>query len=765
LAPLSAFHRRLADLLEEARASYVFLHLDPHGQTTDSDIDLAVDREGFRVVDMLLRTDAAGRLVQAFHYDVPWCWGYVLEQPSGRHQLVDLVCDPWGISFYGLATGPALRSARIVDGIRQPTPAATVLYLVVKRALKGDRAEDRRRLVEAFQEDPDGSTMILETHLSEAGRRMAKSLGGSDPEISASLRGVHAELIARRRRLRQTIARTAFGVLRVSRRLARPTGVVVCVTGPDGVGKSTVTQELTVVPQQVFKNTVGIHASPGLLPSPRRLLGRATRETSNPHSQTPSGPAGSLLRIAYLWFDNVLGWWPKVYWPRATRSLVVVERGWLDMVVDPQRYRLSSAAGAVRVLGRFLPKPDLVVQLTGCPELIFSRKPELSEDEIRRQLHAWETVEAQEPSTEFVRVGVDRQPEQVAADVMQHAIELTARRQNKLLSPLAVELLGGLSQGGQPYRAVVRGSRFRWLLPVNRSVRGSWHDGLYRPATRAHVAGSVGFELVRRSSRGHLGRATSFAVEKGLKPELEAALDVGGLDLSVAVTRDEGRRDRATLAARRRGQLVAYVKVDSGEAALNREREVLDVLERVELRSFRVPEVLAFFSWRGNAVLALAPMKIGGLADRSFGKSESQALVEIASLGRDLAGVLGEGRGLVPQHGDFTPWNSARSASDLALWDWESARLGLPLEDFFHWEVQRLVLFGRGSARGVIEAALEPSGLATRLCRELEISPDAAISALQSYLEWSISGVESPPHDSRETSVRREILDLLETVT
>ena len=46
-------------------------------------------------------------------------------------------------------------------------------------------------------------------------------------------------------------------------------------------------------------------------------------------------------------------------------------------------------------------------------------------------------------------------------------------------------------------------------------------------------------------------------------------------------------------------------------------------------------------------------------------------------------------------HGDFCGWNtSVLRNGKLAIWDWEWAHLGEPLEDWFHWETQRLVAFG-----------------------------------------------------------------------
>jgi hypothetical protein len=60
------------------------------------------------------------------------------------------------------------------------------------------------------------------------------------------------------------------------------------------------------------------------------------------------------------------------------------------MVVDPNRYGLSSRlARLASLLGPLAPRPDVVTVLQGDAHAITARKPELSPEEIARQLEAW----------------------------------------------------------------------------------------------------------------------------------------------------------------------------------------------------------------------------------------------------------------------------------------------------------------------------------------------------------------------------------------
>ena len=55
---------------------------------------------------------------------------------------------------------------------------------------------------------------------------------------------------------------------------------------------------------------------------------------------------------------------------------LVAVHTWFDMVVDPRRYRLPIRwTPVVRRLGRLLPRPDVVLVLSGEPQALHDRKP------------------------------------------------------------------------------------------------------------------------------------------------------------------------------------------------------------------------------------------------------------------------------------------------------------------------------------------------------------------------------------------------------
>src|SRR5215470_13409468 len=115
----------------------------------------------------------------------------------------------------------------------------------------------------------------------------------------------------------------------------RPRPLLVTVVGPDGSGKSTVAAELAELGRELRLETTRQHFRPGMLPRPGALLRREAREWSAPHTTRPHGRLASLLLLGYFWLDFLLG--SRRETSRTEAALVVRERGWWDVAVDPRR--------------------------------------------------------------------------------------------------------------------------------------------------------------------------------------------------------------------------------------------------------------------------------------------------------------------------------------------------------------------------------------------------------------------------------------------
>jgi thymidylate kinase len=166
----------------------------------------------------------------------------------------------------------------------------------------------------------------------------------------------------------------------------------VLIVGPDGTGKTTLAQGLVEGTKREFPTVVHMHWRPGLLPRPGGLVGVEAGDPSDPHGRESHGSALSLILLAYHWLDFFLGTWLRIVPVRAKGGLIVMERGWLDIAVDPRRYHLALPRRLVERLGRLLPAPDLVIVLQADPEALSRRKAELPPQELARQIAQWREI-------------------------------------------------------------------------------------------------------------------------------------------------------------------------------------------------------------------------------------------------------------------------------------------------------------------------------------------------------------------------------------
>lgn len=180
-----------------------------------------------------------------------------------------------------------------------------------------------------------------------------------------------------------------FLLARVRQRL-RPHGLLVSVSGPDGSGKTTVIDlVLAQLRQSAGADSVAyLHFRPKVLPRIAEIA-RATKavnevdtDYSRPHRASPSGFAGSLVRLGYYGMDYVLGYARIVRPALMARKIVLFDRYFHDMICDPGRSRIGLPAGWLRAVGRLMPRPRFAFFIHVSPEVAHARKQELTQEQI-----------------------------------------------------------------------------------------------------------------------------------------------------------------------------------------------------------------------------------------------------------------------------------------------------------------------------------------------------------------------------------------------
>lgn len=206
-------------------------------------------------------------------------------------------------------------------------------------------------------------------------------------------------------------------VRRSIKRLIRPTGFIVSILGPDGCGKTTIINELEKK-NLPFRRIDYFHLRP-------RLLGPKGdgKPVINPHSKPAYGMFYSYLKLFYLALDYILGYWVKVRPLKVRSSLIIFDRYYDDLLVDPVRFRFGGSMILAHLVQRFIPKPDLTIVLASAPEIIYKRKKELSFNELKRQLDCYTSL-----SMNYQKLDVAYPPEELLARIESLVLELMSER-------------------------------------------------------------------------------------------------------------------------------------------------------------------------------------------------------------------------------------------------------------------------------------------------------------------------------------------------
>lgn len=175
-------------------------------------------------------------------------------------------------------------------------------------------------------------------------------------------------------------------------------GIHVAIYGPDGSGKSTVIQQL----QEIYSNdarTVFVqHLFPGN-GSPN------FRSVDDPQGEEPRALLSSLLKMALWGCRYTIGYARFILIPVARGSIVISDRYFPDIIVDPRRYRYGGPEWLPTFMWRLLPKPDRTIMLDAPAATLQQRKQEVAQEETERQLIAYRALVGDSKNGHIVDAG------------------------------------------------------------------------------------------------------------------------------------------------------------------------------------------------------------------------------------------------------------------------------------------------------------------------------------------------------------------------
>lgn len=198
----------------------------------------------------------------------------------------------------------------------------------------------------------------------------------------------------------------------------RPPFPWVAFLGPDGVGKSTVIEGLQKRLSSFRLKTLLVHWRPKMSGSEPAHA----EPVVDPHARKLRGFLGSTLSLVLLAFRWMMGRLGRTWHQRAKQKMLISDRYYPDLLVDPRRYRYGGSRRLARLFFRFFPRPDLTLILLARPGVIRGRKQEVPAGELGRQLEAYRLLAGQLPNETAV-VATEGSKEDLVGEVYQLVID------------------------------------------------------------------------------------------------------------------------------------------------------------------------------------------------------------------------------------------------------------------------------------------------------------------------------------------------------
>lgn len=205
-------------------------------------------------------------------------------------------------------------------------------------------------------------------------------------------------------------------------RILKPTGFTIAIMGPDGSGKTTVMNQFKKDIEPAFRRIQQFH----LYPVPQ--TGGEIVNT-DPHGKTKRAFILSVLKLCYILFIYRIGH-TRLVMPKKIRStLTIFDRYYDDILVDPVRYRNGTPDWIVKMIGWFIPKPELWFFLDCPTEVIQARKSEVTPEETERQRHAYLKLASTKKNS--LVLNTNRKVEDISIDACRFICELLNKRAKK----------------------------------------------------------------------------------------------------------------------------------------------------------------------------------------------------------------------------------------------------------------------------------------------------------------------------------------------
>jgi thymidylate kinase len=632
------------------------------GEGKLSDLDLVVSANDLRRLESSLHEHY--RVLTVLQYEASG-FGFVLAHKN-RHSssflITDLTTDYRWKGRIFLTDEELLKERRQWRGMWVVGPRQEFAYLLLKKIYEKGFVPEHQRL-RLKQLAGELGQEAYATALKLLGKKWGTKV------IDWIIQEQWAELEASADLLRYYFRRTVVKydplnplrywlpeIRRMLSRFRHPTGLFVAVLGPDGAGKSTLIEHLKVNLAGVFRRTAVFHLRPGVM-GPKG----SNAPVANPHGKQKHPLWLSLLKISFYTLDCSLGYLLRVRQKLVRSTLVLFDRYYDDLLVDPRRYRYGGPKWFARLARRFIPKPDLFLILDVPPGMLLARKQEVSLQELIRQREAYRRLGLGLPNAIFLDGSLPLS--EVAQNASEAILDYLHMRYHKSrhlwFGENSSETVKWLSSTliSSSEKACLTSSKLQrdssgtqwhtdgslgwlcfkdgrgYLIPLDSREAAVNSLRLYNPQNPKARLAKKALRLALKSGVAqvmlprlhiHIHRETPQDKTKRvlLFEHLRSLLDERDLRFAVSTGKPGPQRKPVIQVLRRTGETICYVKVgwnkQTGHLVQN-EKRALEALRRYPFQYGVLPRPIYFGYWNGRCLLVTEPMSLNGKLGTQMG--------------------------------------------------------------------------------------------------------------------------------------------------
>ncbi|MBM0105401.1 hypothetical protein JM946_11610 [Steroidobacter sp. S1-65] len=198
------------------------------------------------------------------------------------------------------------------------------------------------------------------------------------------------------------------------RRWRDPCGMLIACLGPVGSGRTNIVEHLGARPLAPFDSAHVMDLRPHIM----------RKQPVVPNSRVPRGPLGTLAKLMMFVADYWLGYWLQIRPKLVAATMVVSDRYFDDILVDPSYYRIDRFRSLARWLLPWIPRPELWLVFDVPSEVLQKRTREVAAEEAARLRSEYRKV-------------LRRREDVVVLDAGQPFDEISAEAERAIVAQLA----------------------------------------------------------------------------------------------------------------------------------------------------------------------------------------------------------------------------------------------------------------------------------------------------------------------------------------